>query len=542
MAASAPNNMPHDPRPTGDLEHLFRQTFAEAEIQPRTSLWEQLDHELVVQQNDTYRKRLVVHRWVAAACLLLALGFGGWAALRQLGKGPSAELAVATGSAGSRSTDFGATTQAETSAATRRGTSSSALGGLGQSAAATEESAGMLAAALGQSGASASAEATAPGSRYSHYSSADGYTAAGAGNEVAYEGGRLGGSYTSAAAANGYSGSQHGINYGFASQGQYGAGTSSTDILSLAYLQARLRNSLGLGLPDTLKPSLLARPNSAAAQLASVAAPTPEQPQTTPKLWHRLKLGGTYAASSYNPNINFSQADGRQNADAVTMALNRYYREDAETEYRSNLRPGLGQRLALTVDYALNKSLRLGSGIEVAEQRSTSATSYGFLDGQQPATSSSNLFRAAPSNYAAAPQVARATSFRYRSVGVPVTLHYGSTKAGASLYAKVGAAVNLLMSTHSELEGSPEATRTYTRSSSDLPYRKVMASLRGGAGVRYQPATATWSMAIGPVAEAGLTTLNANPNQATLHQSRPYSFGIEASVEFGATRPVVALH
>ncbi|ALD19996.1 hypothetical protein [Hymenobacter sp. DG25A] len=62
----------------GDLEYLFRQKFEEAEMQPRASLWEQLDHELVVQQNETFRERLRVHRWVAAACVLFMLGMGGW--------------------------------------------------------------------------------------------------------------------------------------------------------------------------------------------------------------------------------------------------------------------------------------------------------------------------------------------------------------------------------------------------------------------------------------------------------------------------------
>lgn len=539
MAASAPNNMPHDPRPTGDLEHLFRQTFAEAEIQPRTNLWEQLDHELIVQQNDSYRKRLAVHRWVAAACLLLALGFGGWAALRQLGRNHP-ELAAATGAAASRSADAGLASAAGTAEAAQGGVAASGLGGLGQSASA-EQAGGSLAAMLSQSG---TADASAEGAAGSRYASAHGYGAAEAGRGLAYEEGNLG-RYASAESADRYgragATSQSGIGYGFASSGPYGISSDANSLLSLEYLQARLRNSLALGRPDTLKPSLLARPTPAAPQLAAVA-PTPEQPQT-PKLWHRLRLGGSYAASSYNPNINFSQADGRQNADAVTMALNRYYREDAETEYRRNLRPGLGQRIALTVDYALSKSLSLGSGVEIAEQRATSATSYGFLDGQQLPTASANtLFRNSPSSYAPSAPTARATSFRYRSVGVPVTLQVGSGKAGASLYAKVGAAVNLLLSTRSELDGSPEATRTYTRSSDELPYRKVLASVRGGAGVRFRPATANWSLAVGPVAEAGLSTLNAHPNQATLHQSRPYSFGIEARVDFSAARPVVALH
>ncbi|MBC8083460.1 MAG: hypothetical protein H7Z21_09635, partial [Hymenobacter sp.] len=98
MATSAPNSTP-DPRPTGDLEHLFRQKFAGAEVPPRAGLWEQLDHELLVEQNNTFRRRLGVHRWVAAACLLLLFSVSGWALLHQW-QAPAPGL-TAQGAAGS---------------------------------------------------------------------------------------------------------------------------------------------------------------------------------------------------------------------------------------------------------------------------------------------------------------------------------------------------------------------------------------------------------------------------------------------------------
>ncbi|WP_167855121.1 outer membrane beta-barrel protein [Hymenobacter wooponensis] len=529
--------MSNNPRPSGDLEHLFRQTFAEAEIQPRTNLWEQLDHELVVQQNDSYRRRLVVHRWVAAACLLLALGFGGWAALWQLNKGKAGQIASSDARSGNAASGLGtgASTEGRAAQAGPEG-STTELATTGAQPNAAGETSGLLATGpLGQS----EAYTSAAGAADNMYAAAGATAAA---REQAYQAGHLG-SYAATSYPKDYSRSgsaaEGGINYGFASQGQYGAATASDQLMGLSYLTSRLRSSLGLGLPDTLKPSLLAQPAPAASQLAAVTAPEPEE-REAPKLWHRLRVGGTYAASAYNPNINFSQADSKLKADALTLALNSYYREDAETEYRRNLRAGLAQRVALTVDYAINKKWSVGSGVEVAEQRAKSATSYGFIDGKQVRSSDLVLFSSAMR--APTAQVARTTSYRYRSASVPVMVRYGSSKPGASLYAKVGAAVNVLLNSHSELEGSPAVTRTYTLSSQDSPYRKVMTTVRGGAGVRYQPATAKWSMAVGPVAEAGLTTLNAHPNQATLHQSRPYSIGLEATVEFGTTRPVVALH
>ncbi|WP_055562654.1 hypothetical protein [Hymenobacter sp. AT01-02] len=294
-------------------------------------------------------------------------------------------------------------------------------------------------------------------------------------------------------------------------------------------------------LPDTLKPSLLAMPAMKSAMLAA-NEPTVEEKQPT-KLWHRLRVGGSYSAGAYNPNINFSQADGRIKADPLTLALNDYYQEDAETEYRRNLRAGLSQRLAVTVDYALNRKLSVRTGAEVAEQRATSATSYGFVDGKQVGLTAANaLFSPRPSFASRAPQAARTTTYRYRTAGIPVEVRYASSRPGVSLYAKVGAAVNLLLGSRSELGGAPEATRTYTLTTAESPYRQVLVSGRGGAGMRYQPAAASWSVSVGPTVDAGFNTMNARPAQSMRNQSRPYSVGIEASVEFGANRPVAPIH
>jgi hypothetical protein len=225
--ASAPNSMPNDPRPSGDLEHLFRQTFAEAEIQPRTNLWEQLDHELVVQQNDTYRKRLTVHRWVAAACLLLALGFGGWAAMWQLNKGNGGPIASASDARSSRSQSG-------------LGTATAAVDGSAASVAKGERAGGS--AQPGTPGEAAGLLATGPLGQSEVYGAAlgaadDVYAAASTSRQQAYPSGRLG-SYAAAGHSGVYSHSgslaDGSINYGFASQGQHGGAPASDNLLSLS--------------------------------------------------------------------------------------------------------------------------------------------------------------------------------------------------------------------------------------------------------------------------------------------------------------------
>lgn len=101
MALSANNSAP-DPKPTGDLEHLFQQKFADAEVTPRASVWEQLDHELLVQQNDTYRRRLLGYRWAAAASLLLLAGGSTWLTFHTFHDHAAAQLASTPAAGSSR--------------------------------------------------------------------------------------------------------------------------------------------------------------------------------------------------------------------------------------------------------------------------------------------------------------------------------------------------------------------------------------------------------------------------------------------------------
>ncbi|RPD49847.1 hypothetical protein DNI29_03350 [Hymenobacter sediminis] len=533
MAASAPNT-PHTPdqRPTGDLEHLFRQKFAEAEVAPRASFWDQLDHELIVQQNEqvvqenvTYRRRLVMHRWVAAACLLLALGFGSWAFLWQKGSvaGPDLAVLLPTGPADQATTPAtGLNPEATTTPGAEASAASVAAG----------EAAGLALAA------GSAAEAAAV-SELGYAGVPQGSTNI-RGGQVAGERAASSGLFYSADPANSAAG-HYATLYRAAGAGgnesqAFGSGPSF--LASFAGMQpraAQLRNYLGLLHPDSLKPALVTAPQRVTIPAELTDIEEPEQKETQ-KLWRRLRLGGGYAVGSYNPNVNFSRADGRTSSTAVTNALRDYYQEEAEDEFRRNLRAGVSQRAALLVSYALNKHWTVTSGAEVAEQRASSATSYGFVNGKQVGPTAADLFNR-PAAYSPAPVQPRVTNYRYRSAAVPVSVRYGSTKQGLSLYAKVGAAVSVLLSSRSEVEGTPQATLNYTLKSAESPYRQILTSVRGGTGVRYQPTASGWNVVVGPTAEAGLTTLNANPNQHGSRQSRPYSFGLEASVEFGAAKP-----
>ena len=500
MATSANKNTPApDARPTGDLEYLFRQRLGEAAVPPRLPLWEQLDHDLLVQQNDAYRRRLVTYRWLAAACVLLLLGVSGWASLRQLSaptSGP-AELAARQGNS---------------PLADSQNVTSSAYANISGATTGHGATTGPLAASTG---ADASNSAGSPVALA--LLSSQGVSPR-AGRDLQLADAALAATFFSAAST---------------------ASGNSAEVTNPLAMRMAALGGYSYNRPDTLKPALRAAPFMLAA--TSSAPPESEKPVVPAKRW---RFGGSYATTAFNPNINFSRAGAGISSYAPansvsTKSANAY--EAGAAEYRHNLRAGVGQRATLTAALAPTKHWVLMAGVEVAEYRASSETSYVLPEptataftGNTTATydynnAASSSFTS-PAVYTAAP---RPTNYRYRTVGVPVSARYGSGKSGVSLYAKVGAAVDLLLGSRVEVADTPAATREYSLRSSDSPYRQVVATVRGGGGVQYRPAGANWALLVGPTAEAGLTTLNNNPAQPLLSRTRPYALGLEASVEFG---------
>lgn len=531
MGTSANNAASTPARPTGDLEYLFRQKLGEAEVAPRLQLWEQLDHDLLVQQNEAYRKRLLVHRWVAAACVLLLLSVGGWLGVQQLHPasapalaeampaaspafkaGPAPEEAVAATAAGVAAAEFGP--DDNSSAAAGSASAARRLLAALQPRTGAGETAGYVAGTGMRSTSDAPALAD-KSLRNSGLSVPKAYTTAGGqstGSSVASAGWEL-----------------------------------------LRTRPSRPGSAAGrFAYPDSLKPAL----RSAPPMLAFMTPPAEREEKKS--LWSGWRFGGGTAVSSFNPNINFAQAS----AQATTAAINNFAALDSRevqqvayeagaAEYRQNLRAGVGQRVALTAARPVGKHWVLLAGVEASEYRASSETSFRSVAqsqtafagkataASQPAAGSfagSNAAARAAVAYTATPQ---ATAYRYRTVGVPVAVRYGSQKTGVSLYAKVGAAVDLLLGSRVEVANNEAATKEFSLGASDSPYRQVLATVRGGGGVQYRPAGATWAVLAGPTAEAGLTTLNRDPAQALLHRSRPYLIGVEASVEFGGRAAVV---
>ncbi|AMR28425.1 hypothetical protein A0257_15880 [Hymenobacter psoromatis] len=546
--------------PKGSLEDLFRHHLLESEaaaVTPRPQVWEQLDNSLLLAQNEQYRRRLRVHRWAIAASLLLAsLAGGGWWHSQQ---SPTASLATATPAelpgvaAARRAVATPGLATAPTAVAASRANYSSTLTpsaidqpttlraeaqSTGSSAAATGRAATLPYLAQATTRQRAGARPTRemaiwqspkPGTDAGAHRSQVGLTEDNSSRTVMA---------ATAASAKRTAATASEARHGAlppASGAESGALALATGLpaaapaatneqrLTAAFADANTADPASQGLAmNSLSAHAASLDALGAATLPASLSPL-EVTMPPVELARHWQYGVSYAASSFQPNIDFSKAPTSYNPsfglNSATITNN------AAAEYRNNLRAGLGQRLGVWASRRLGGSRwHLRTGLELAQNTANSATSVSFVGEQVADLTYAQAMRAH----------LQRTSYRYRSASAAAEMRYASPlKTGFSLYGRVGALLTSLLNVRSDVEGTPEATRIYTPMSSSSPYRHFNSSLRGGGGIQYRPVGHQWALSLGPVAEFGILSLNADPNQDFWHQQRPYSFGLEAGLELG---------
>lgn len=567
------------PKPTGSLEDLFRHHLGEeAAVPPRPMLWDQIDNSLLVRQNETYRRRLAATRWVAAASLLLATlaGTGWWASHTAEMTGAEVATTIRTPEAASGNIPLGPARADATQAGNNANEPIAAnASGPASSSAATRQANRATAADTPARGTYATTAAAA-GPRTARHSTGFGPSAArtGLGNSPTAAG-RGAGTERLGIPGNGASGAIYGAANGgtqlaaaarathadatqapvpSGADTMYRAAMPATEAtLATATAGSTLVGGSAAGLGAASASAALATATATAGPAVAVAGPEavgllaarpaalslsgatalpdglaalaiPAEEPALALATSKWRFGGTYTVGAFNPNINFSRA-GIETEYPYNPALgpdSPALTEAAATQYRENLQSGLSQRLALVVKRHLTGNWSLSTGLSLSQATAQSASTSAFV-GEQLI----DLGRFTNGKM-------HATDFRYRVAGIPIEASYNNPlKRGWSLYGRLGGAVNALLSVRSEVAGSPEATKTYSIASAGGPYRRLLASVQGGAGAQFRPGSGAWAFTLGPVAEMNLLTLNANPAQSYLRQSRAYTFGLEAGLEFG---------
>jgi len=572
--------------PKGSFEDLFRHHLAgeAAAVPPRAQVWEQLDNRLLLAENARYRRRLQTHRWALAASLLLAsLAGGGWwqsqrtapngpastslASAKPTIAGPSATaLAAARRAAGlprlgspvspaaSQPESAVSTSQPPAIAKTTTLAGASATVSFASTTAAAASGGLALASVTGRAGRRQQVGAerlglaerlrpsnptrllaalahgghsTTPGPVLTQPDTANPNQSVGDARPAS----ALPSTLTSTAASALALANASAPTQALAPTARWGAMPGTAPELSAADVAALDPTDSGvttLAAAGQLVALTARAPRATDLALADAAAlPTrlaaPALPELPPPVVARAwQFGASYASGLFSPNADFTKDAGRYNPSFGVMSAS--FTRGAAAEYRAHLRPGLSQRLSLWASRRLgNGRWSLRGGLELSQQTASSATSSAFV-GEQVADFGST--------YAAAPL--RGTTFRYRAAGVSAEARYGHpAKTGFSLYGRVGALLSALFSARGEVEGNPEATRSYSLMSPTMPYRRLSGSVRGGGGLQFRPAGHAWALSLGPVAEMGIMSLNTDPSQSFWQQQRPYSVGLEAGLELG---------
>ena len=524
--------------PKGSLEDLFRHHLLESEaaaVPPRAHVWEQLDNNLLLAQNEQYRRRLRAHRWAIAASLLLAsLAGGGWWH-SQLAPAPM--LATATpaadrpGLATARRAVPMPARPAEVAALPRAATSTTATPTLATAnQAAIEETSTLAPAALPPTSAAVAAAAvpaTSAGPRGQRPTAARRVAAAAlaaAPSRAHYHAATPGNRADSELAGPGAAALAETMPHGATATALAAAATKADPAAGA------LPPSLTAALPAAENPAgaaglLAGRGAGLALPVAALPASLDAVPVTMPppELARHWQFGLGYAVSAYQPNINFAKATATYGSFATTNALG--LARPTTVEYRQALHHGLGQRLSVWATRRLGASRwGLRAGLELAQSSAGSAGSAVYEGGQVTGLAYTQALQ---------PRAQR-TAYRYRTAGVSAEARYSNpVKSGFSLYGRVGVLLTTLLSAHSEVDGVPEASSNYTLNSPSSPYRMLNGGLRGGGGIQYRPVGHQWALSLGPVAEMGILSLNTDSGQDFWHQARPYSFGLEAGLELG---------
>ena len=573
---------PEPTKPTGNLEELFRHHLADAAVPPRPHVWEQVDNALLLAQNQTYRRRLQATRWVAAASLLLAslAGTGWWV---QRGASPAITASQVTGlePAAAPARQKPAFDGALSARLSRPGTVSAAASSAPVRASQTQpavadfsKSARAASAAGRRVRPDREARLLAVNSRRSSRVKSglvawgkDVATASELNSDqiARYQSAQPGARQASHSAVGGIDQTNHSTinsaSIAVTTAARPGTTASRETTNELSSLTSPSLTTAAVSAPTKTAPTLaVIEPETVETGIAAATAAslTDDQPQALPPLQaeivnlalhaelplpmalalqpefitqvpatqaRRWRLGLRYTAGAFRSNVNFSQtgADSPYPYNPVLGTNSPALTEAAAAEYLAQQRSGPSLRLQFQATHRLRGHWGLATGLEITQLKSQSATSYIFT-GEQVYDYNQSL-QGGPR---------RAASACYYTLGLPLELQYANpAKTGFSLYGRVGAVISALLSSRTDVEANSEATRTYNLFSVSTPYRRLLGTVRGAAGVQFRPAGHDYTISLGPVAEGGLWSLNAHPAQSFLKQYRPYSFGLEAGVEFG---------
>lgn len=542
----------------------------DAEASPAPDLWARIDHELTVQENKDYRKRVLFYRQLAAACFVLFAITGallGYHFHDGTHQGQSQPTMAALPEPG-KATDKVVTPEEAMEAYLQRQSEAA----IAKVEPAVKESAPKAAVSPTVTRAPM---APAPAGilpvpedaqKGSYYNVAPGYSPyLGFGQETARNRGLVSG-YAPGSAQAGFG------NPGLPSGNRY------SQIITWESVTITFGNNPAMGQPAPGSRNLAAKPNTFAEMsgpqstlrqnqaqqqvetLASKLNKEQEKATEQQKNDGRWSLNLAYAPSYFEQNIGLTEMTrlggspnrfGLSSADSDYISVNaseESYKNmtAAREEYKNNTEPAFSYAVEVKAGLKLKDRLKLLTGIGYSE--SVSRTKSNFIVRQfwvKPRTNElydmgpSTIFMSALNTGLVSDSIsvtptseAFATEYKYRHLSIPVGLQYEHDIAKDwFMYVAGGVAANFLIETSVTASHQDVQPVSYSPGDEGSPFRNVQMSSNAslGVGKRISP---NLTVALGPEIRNYFNTLVADPENMMAPQGRPYALGLTMGLNY----------
>ncbi|MBX0333510.1 PorT family protein [Pontibacter sp. HSC-14F20] len=551
------------------LEDEFQRRLFDAEARPAPDLWARIDHDLTVQENQDYKKRVLFYRQLAAACFVLfaltgtLLAYYYNSSLNQSGTQPGIAATPATNSTNAAITveeamKAYAAQQEETAIAYTPETVESEATQKVVSTTGMQQTKNQVVAETSE---------TNDGPQVGDYFNvAPGYSP--------YLG------YTPMPSrSRGYvSGGFPGNNAGAVQGNPFASGNRYTQIITWESVTITFgNNTQAPGQQYPLRSqSLAARPQSfadmseahqagrqqaqqaAEASQVKLADQQPKAVEAATNASSRWSLNLAYVPSVFDQNIGLPdplampRSGGNMfgiaaSGPSVNASKESYQNiSAAREEFKESTQPALSFAVEAKAGFRLKEKLKLLTGIGYSESRSRSKSNYVVRQfwvkprsneryELNPSTffvSSLNDGFSSDSVSVARTGDAFATEYKYRHLTVPVGLQYEhDINKDWFVYAAAGVAANFLLESSVTASNQQVQSVSYTADDNDSPFRNVQFSGNGSVGVgkRISP---NLTLALGPEVRHYFSTLIADPDQAAAPQGKPYAIGMNMSLNY----------
>lgn len=559
--SSANNHKRHN------LEKEFQRRLFDAEAKPAPDLWARIDHDLTVQENQDYKKRVLFYRQLAAACFVLFALSGSLLAYYY-----NNSLQDEAGLQGiATSSESGANNRTLTpEEAVRAYMEQHAEPATVAQASEPEEAAQKA----GMSGSSVKPERSltlmpsAPEAQVSgdYYNVAPGYSP-----YLGYGAGRASGRNRSLV-----SGGLPGANGFGEGESVYAPGSRYTQTITWESVTIMFGNGNSAGQqPPQQSHSFAAKPKSfvemseayqsarqqpnpksAEALGGALAMEESQKASTSAKHDSRWSLNLAYAPTVFEQNIGLpdphSAGSPGSRYDVMSRASVNASQESyqnmaaAREEFEESTEPAFSYAVEVKAGLRLKERLKLLTGIGYSE--STARTKSNYIvrqfwmkprSNERYELSPSTIFMSSLGNgfNSDSISVARtsdsfATEYKYRHLTVPVGLQYEHNLAKEwFVYAAAGVAANFLLESSVIASNQEVQPVSYTASDQESPFRNVQVSsnISIGVGKRISP---NLTLALGPEVRNYFSTLVADPENAAAPQGKPYAIGLNMSLNY----------